>query len=435
MSTQIKNKIGPGVIYLLSFLPVTFWVLMKPLDERFFGLTGWLTSLGQLSGLIGLAMISSAMVLMARWQWLEDYFDGLDKMYRSHHFFNSLGFILILFHPLVLAGKFLIFSTQSAALFLLPDVFWPKTVGLAALLGLTIFLILSIFSERISYQARKLSHKILGLVFVLALLHAFFAASDIARYWPLRIYMLFLAIIALITFIYRGVLSRWLVKKYDYAVAEVRVLSGRIIEIEMQPCGEALKFSSGQFAFFSFQQSGIGAETHPFTIASSPSEKNLKIAVKGLGDYTKKLLELKPGAAVKIEGPFGHFGFKDSEYYDQIWIAGGIGITPFLSLARSLAEDKKVDLYYTVSTRSDAVFLEEFKEIANNKNNFQVKFYFSDQQPCRLNAEIVQKTSGGLTDKKILLCGPLPMMTALRKQFKELNVPEEMVRSEEFQLL
>lgn len=435
MQRQIKNKIGPKVFCLLSFLPVIFWLFMKPLNERFFGLNGWLTSFGQLSGLIGLAMISSSMILITRLKIFEDYFGGLDKVYRFHHFFNSLGFILILFHPLVLAARYLNFSIQSAALFLLPGSYWPQNAGIVALAGLMLFLILSIFFEKNDYQLRKLSHKFLGFVYLFVLLHSFFMPSDISRNLPLRLYMLTLAILAIGAFVYRSLLAKWLVKKYEYVVDSVKLLPGKVVEIKMLPTSETLIYSPGQFIFISFNQAGIGKEAHPFSLASSGQDKKLIITVKALGNYTKKLVNLKPGALAKIEGPFGRFSEAGKENYDQIWIAGGIGVAPFLGMARAISDSSRIDFYYCAQSPEEAPFVDELTQISATKNNFRFIPYFLCQQPCCLNAEIIQTMSKGLANKKIFLCGPPAMMVSLKKQLFNLKVPRSSISSEEFQLL
>jgi len=435
MRRQFKNKIGPKIFYLLSFLPVIFWLFAKPLSERFFGLTGWLTSFGQLSGLIGLAMISSSIILITRLKFFEDYFGGLDKVYRFHHFFNSLGFILILFHPLVLAFKYLIFSIQSAARFLLPSSYWPQNAGIVASAGFMLFLVLSIFFEKNDYQLRKLSHKFLGFVYLFALIHSFFIASDISSNFFLMLYMLFLAVLAIGTFLYRAVLAKWLVKKYKYIVDSVRLLPGRVVEIQMLPTGEVLNYAPGQFIFIAFNQAGLEKETHPFSLASSGRDKKLIITVKALGDYTAKLVNLKPGALAEIEGPFGRFSEFGPENHNQIWIAGGIGVAPFLGMARAISDDVKVDFYYCAQSPEETPFVDELAQMSAAKNNFRFIPYFSCQQACRLNAEIIQTMSKGLVGKKIFLCGPPAMMASLRSQLVNLKVSPLSINSEEFQLL
>ena len=102
----------------------------------------------------------------------------------------------------------------------------------------------------------------------------------------------------------------------------------------MVPAGRPMAFLPGQFVFVDFHQDGISAETHPFSIASTPGQTTLEVVVRSLGDYTSRLMGLKPGAMARVEGPFGRFTYHRHRNRDQIWIAGGIGITPFMSMVQ-----------------------------------------------------------------------------------------------------
>jgi ferredoxin-NADP reductase len=107
-----------------------------------------------------------------------------------------------------------------------------------------------------------------------------------------------------------------------------------------------VEFQAGQFVYATFHQSEIPREPHPFTIASAPGGDHLRIVVKRFGDFTSSMMSLRPGCAVWLEGPFGRFCLEGDPVNAQTWIAGGIGITPFLSWARSLERALPVDLYY-----------------------------------------------------------------------------------------
>jgi predicted ferric reductase len=119
---------------------------------------------------------------------------------------------------------------------------------------------------------------------------------------------------------------------------------------------------------------------------------------------------------------------------NQIWIAGGIGITPFLSMARALQNDNyNIDLYYCTSNKGEAVLLDELLKISSVFKNFRVIQWCSDEKG-RINAHLVSRFSG-LENKSVLLCGPPPFMSSLRKQFLELNVVNNNIYSEKFQFI
>jgi predicted ferric reductase len=179
---------------------------------------------------------------------------------------------------------------------------------------------------------------------------------------------------------------------------------------------------------------GLSREWHPFSIASSPDNEKLLLAVKGLGDFTKDLGNLKPGAEAEIEGAYGKFSYTNYKNKNQIWVGGGIGITPFLSMARSLPDEGyKIDLYYSVRTASEVIDWPMLYNTAISKNGqFRVIPYIGDQQPGHLTADYIESISGSVNDKEIYICGPAPMMTSLRKQFRDKSVPGTSIHTEEF---
>jgi len=430
----MKNNLGWLMIIVLSLLPVVFWYFSKPISTRFISSTTTLTSLGQITGLVGMVMFALTLILSSRLKFLENYFGGLNRVYIAHHIFGSIAFILLLFHPLILAGKFAQVSIRSAALFLLPSSDWPINFGIIALLLMMILLVLTFFTK-LPYQIWKFSHKFLGFAFFFAALHSFFIPSDISRDPILRIYMLALAGVGIIAFTYRAVLTKFFVRYFEYSVEEVKILAENVVEIAMSPKGRGINFTPGQFVFVSFVDNNISAESHPFSISSAVSEKNLRLTIKSLGDYTSQLRNLKAGALAKIEGPFGRFSYQDVKNKNQIWIAGGIGITPFLSMARSLKNaEYKIDLYYCVNNEKEAIFFTEFLKISQQNPNFRIISFYSEKQGF-INAEFIQKISGDLFRKEIFLCGPPAMMKSLKEQFLKLKVSRKNIHSEEFQLL
>lgn len=436
LKTGIKAKVGWIMILILSFTPIIIWGFIRPLDERFLSPMAVLTSFGQIAGLAGMAIFSLNLVLASRAKFLEDYFGGLNRMYISHHILGTASFVLLLAHPIFLAGKYLLISARSAALFLLPGRVWYADVGMTALYGMMAIMILT-FYAKIKYQSWKSYHKFLGFFLFLGSIHAFFVPSDISQNPALEIYMLSLVATGLAAYVWQIALKRFLNPKFSYAVRSVKDLGEGIIEIEMEPAGKAMNFAPGQFIFVSFYDHAIEPESHPFSISSSPYEKNLKIAVKSLGDYTSGLKYLKRGAIAKVEGPFGRFFDSGNENREQIWMAGGIGITPFLSMARSFKGSnpgRSADLYYCVKNEREAVFLDELMEISSRAKNLRIIPFFSDSQGF-ISAEHINRSSDNVSGKDIFLCGPPPMMKSLKNGFLKLNISSDNIYSEEFQLI
>jgi predicted ferric reductase len=175
------------------------------------------------------------------------------------------------------------------------------------------------------------------------------------------------------------------------------------------------------------------AESHPFTVSSAPAENNLRLSIKASGDWTQYLGEhLKPGTPAKVDGSYGMFNYKTGKPR-QIWIAGGIGITPFLSWVRDFDEHPgvNVDLFYSVRSQAEALFLDEL-HAASAQRSFRVHVLYSTQGGRLSAANVVELSQGGLIGKSIYLCGPLAMITALSGQFRRLGVAAGDIHFEEF---
>lgn len=434
---KIKQKLGWLFLLALSSLPLIIWIAIKSPSERFGNFYLISTSLGQVSGLAGMAMFSLNLILGARLKFLEDYFGGLNRVYVAHSILGSLSFVFLLFHPLFLAARYLNISLPSAALFLLPGTDWAMNFGIIALLGMIMLMVLTLFLKLL-YQNWKISHKFFGLVFFFAGLHSFFVTSDISRSPALKIYMLALAAAGMIAAVWRSIMKKYWVKKTKYVVRKTTRLGEGMVEIEMLAKNNTLDFKPGQFVFVSFYSPEVSSETHPFSISSPPGDKNLRIAVKALGDYTSGLQNINLGAMAEVEGPFGKFFYSNPEKKSQIWIAGGIGVTPFLSMARSfktLKPDYKIDLYYSVSKERELVFLPELEKIEAENKNILVIPFCSETLKRRIDAKFIDRISGGLAGKDIYICGPPPMMASLKKQFLSLKMPKGDIHSEEFNLI
>lgn len=427
------NK-GWLIIGLLVLIPIILWVKNLSLSSRFMGSYNSITSLGQISSLIGIVLYSLTFVLSSRWKFLEDLFGGMNRVYIAHHLLGGISFVLILIHPLLLAFARLTVSLDYAVSLFIPGTDYTVDFGIAGLFFMIALLILTFFIN-LPYQIWRLTHKFIGIAFFFGALHMFLVPSDVSRYADLRIYMAVIIGIGMISYLYRTVLGRLLVKKYIFSVDKVIKLKGNIIDLELSPQGASFPFEPGQFVFIGFHDAILGSEVHPFSISSSPNTRELRLTVKSLGDYTEKLSALGIGDKAYVEGPYGRFSYLRHTGKDQIWIAGGIGISPFLSMARSLSElDYKIDLFYCVREEIEAVHLNELINISGKYPQFRV-FPVYSKINGRFTAQSAYKASNGTKDKEIFICGPLPMMRSLKKQFKDLGVDKDNIHTEEFAML
>lgn len=457
--TDLETKLwlekygGWLLIGVFSTIPVLLWLLINGFSALTESSYGFFSSLGEIFGLIGFVLYAINLLLAVRKGWLENFFQGLNRVYIAHHITGGIALALLVFHPFFLALRNLdlkvIETFADSARFL-----WPRAVdtslsylevqdavsinaGIIAFWGMVVLLVLTFFIK-LPYRLWLFTHRFLGVAFVFALLHIITISSDTSQSFLLKWYMILWGLVGLGAFLYRTVFGGMLVKRIPYKVKRV-IINGPMTMIELIPIAKAIPFKAGQFVFIRFRWSedkGIINEVHPFSIASGPQEEGLRLYVKALGDFTSSLHGLTEGAVAEVEGAFGRFTPARYGTAPQVWIAGGIGITPFLSMARSMQQlPQKVYLFYSVATRSEMVephVLDEF--IPKHFKNFVFVPYITDEMQGKfLSVDFIeQSVEHGFSGKEIFICGPPPMMKAMRAQLRAKGVQNGRIHSEEF---
>jgi len=435
----MKKNAGWILIIIFAAIPAVVWTVMYPLRFRFYDLTTTSTSLGQLAGLTGMALYAINLILSARLKIFDRYLNGLNRVYINHHRIGAIAFVLLLCHPILLTTQYLSISLESAASFWLPNADWAVTFGKISLSGMIILLVLTFFIS-LKYNIWKSTHTHLGLFFFFGGLHVFFITSDVSSNIVLRYYMLSLSALAIVVYVYHTYLRNIVEKPYNYTLTEIKKINNAVVELTLAPLSQQklLKYKAGQFAFIHFENDDIGKEQHPYSFTSKPSDTIISFVIKNLGDYTRLVDSLSRGTITKIDGPYGLFSYELYHNKNQIWIAGGIGITPFISMARHLAQQSDVilytiDLYYCVKNESELIQINELNNISSVHKNFRVIPFLSEKQG-KINAHIINEMSNSLDRKDIMICGPVPLMKALRSQFKEMGIKRSLVHTEEFKL-
>jgi predicted ferric reductase len=284
---------------------------------------------------------------------------------------------------------------------------------------------------RLTYQAFVLIQRLLGVAFILGALHTFAVHGTAASSPTLTIYLACLTTAGIASLGYRLVGGPLGIGRYRYRVDEVRHLDDDVVEIIVVPVGRPLAFRAGQFVYATFDQSGIPRESHPFTIASAPGGDSLRLAVKRLGDFTSSMMKLRPGSQAQLEGPFGCFCLRGDLAHSETWIAGGIGITPFLSWARSLNKSISADLYYCTPGPETAHFLDELYDIADRYPTFRV-IPIRKRSLGHLTVSDVEAVNPNLIHGHVFICGPPVMIDNLTTGLATRGVPPHRIHSESF---
>jgi predicted ferric reductase len=436
---RLGGLLGPFVLAFLYLVPLVLWAATAPLDTRFDGRFQTLTSIAVLLAYAGISAFALNLVLGARLRAVEVLFGGLERMYRAHRVNGELAFALLLGHVLLILASRATISTETALDLLGPGAGWTVFAGVLAFTGMTVAIVVTLF-VRVNHELFVYVQRSFGVVFLGATYHVFTSSGPRSDSRALNLYLAGLATLGIAAFVYRSMLGSLLVHRRRYRLVAVDRLDEHVTEFELEPLGKPLAFAPGQFVFVCFHSPTLDRrfgpllrnQFHPFSITSAPGERTLRITVKAVGDYTRAMRLLEPGAEAVVEGPYGSFG-AETDNERQVWIAGGIGVTPFLSMARSLngASGPAVDFYYCVEHAPEAHFLDELHSIARERDGFRVVLVPRETDGL-LTGERLAAENEELASTDVLVCGPPAMIDSLRPQLSARGAARERFHAEEF---
>ncbi len=422
-----QNNAGNLFIIACVVITVAMWFIFPPVNdgrenfERQYA--------GEILGSINIVLMSFALLLSGRPKWAEKYFGGLDKMYITHRRLATVAFLLIFVHvltvPITLAGWRL-----------------GNYLAVIAFTGLVSIVLISLspriaFLNKLSggtYEGWKNLKRYIGIFFILGFVHSLTIASPLDALIAFSFVQVFF-IMGTLAYLYTEIFGRFFKKYVPYTVEAVKHPNQTTTEVTLRAKRDPIKKQrAGQFLFVRFPGERSLNESHPFTISSAPEEDVLRLTIKASGDFTRDLFaKLKPGMDAIVEGAYGMFDFKAGGP-KQIWIAGGIGLTPFLSFLRSLKGtlNHDVDFYYTVRHKEEALFRDEIEAAAKENPRLKAHIRFSATDGSLTIEHILKNAGGSVKDHHIYICGPLPMIQAFEQKFLALGVPAGNIHFEEF---
>lgn len=356
----MKN-IKAAYCYLLLGLSA-LWLLADPVFSSPYAFFALRASLVNYSGIIGIGLMSVGMMLALRPVSVEPLLGGLDKTYRLHKWLGITGLVFSLIHWLLAKGpKWAVgwgwlerpahgpAAEQPVAIlrFFASQKDLAEAVGEWTFYALVLLLVLALLKQ-FPYRYFFRTHRLLAIIYLLLVAHSLILMKF--SYWG-ELLGPVLALLMAGGTVAAGVS---LLRRVGYRHRAVGVIESVFLHSDNHVLRVAIKLTdrwpghqAGQFAFVTFDHD---EGPHPFTISSSwEGDGRMFFLIKGLGDYTNFLPQmLQAGDLVQVEGPYGQFDFASGKLR-QIWVAGGIGITPFIARMQALADQadgKRVDLFY-----------------------------------------------------------------------------------------
>jgi predicted ferric reductase len=384
-----------------------------------------------------LAILSILSVVKAKS--LEFLFEGLDQAIILHRKLGLASLITLVVHVIFLCID--AFTHDRSVLNLLIPTWSNENRSLDIIVFYLLFgLGILAYSKSLRYEPWLRFHRFIGLLFILGTLHAAIEPGTVAEYEPLRFWIILLLIIGILTWAYRIYFFQKFGPQYRYKVISVNSkVNSRIIDLLLEPITKRMMFVPGNFVYISVPSfKGMERESHPFSISSCPTERNLRLSINQVGDFTQRLSSLKGKEYVDIFGPFGNFTIHHFAHYRRlVWIGSGIGITPFLSMLnfeKANKDFRRIWLYYIVRNASDATYDREIKSTFMGVDSFIDYNLWETSSQGRITAEkIVDQIL--VDDYAVMICGNKNFTEDIKKQFLSLGLPSERIITEELQFL
>ena len=425
------SVISPGtrtalqVLFIAIFaalLGVAAWMDLRHYSMTIEGLGalhGNLVIAGRLTAMLATVLIMIQFALGARLKPLDDAF-GLDRLLMLHRATGALAVTFAALHPILL------YITPHYVLGPAGKATWAEGLGALALTALVVIVVTSIWRTfvHLSYGAWHRIHYLGFAVVVLVGAHSLAIGSDLQGGWPMWVWVAMLTGYVLL-FIWARVVRPRMVMARKWRVERVAPVGHDVWQLDLAPQGHrGIHQVPGQFGLLTIHREDVPDERHPFTIASAPREDgSISFTIKESGDYTARIGETQEGAEAIVEGPYGQFCHLRHGGEGFLMIAGGVGITPILSMLRYMAahgDTRPMTLIWGNRTEADILYPEELERLQESLD-LRVVHVLSQQpeydgETGYVDADLLARVLS-LEEfvAEIYLCGPPPMMDTVER--------------------
>lgn len=236
-----------------------------------------------------------------------------------------------------------------------------------------------------------------------------------------------------------------LARRYPYTVVDVSLAADRTWLVSIEPSRVGIEFEAGQFVFLTLDDNPMSLEQHPFSIASSAGVPGrLEFAIKELGDYTSRIGTTPVGQTAYVDGPYGSLRLPTAPVAGMVMIAGGIGISPVMSMLRTMRDRGDVTpvvLIYAANRHEDLLFSDELDDLARLDHVEVVRVLLEPpvgwtEEQGLVGADVIERhlpTDAG-AGWHAVICGPPVMMDVAERALRERGLPLSRIHSERFDI-
>jgi predicted ferric reductase len=431
-----------GIFWILLYLGiVTVPILLMLVPPVPSGRGFWL-ELSVALGFAGLTQIGLQFLLIARFKRVTAPY-GIDIILKYHRQIAVVAVAAIVLHPLIL-----VMDNPSRLKLLNPlQGNWASRSALMATAVLLATVVLSIWREKLKldYGPWRLTHILLGVsAIVFAQLHASMAGLYINTTWKQAVWIV-MALLMVSFVAYLRLVKPVLQRRDHWRVVETRKERGDTTTLVLEPVDhEGFTFLPGQFAWIKVADSPFTIEEHPFSFSSSAHQpRRIEFGIKALGDFSSSIPQIPAGTRVYVDGPHGAFSMDRYEAPGYVFLAGGVGITPIMSMLRTMADrrdPRPVTLFYADKKWDNVAFREALEELGSRLDLDVI--YVLEEPPEDWEGEKGMVTPD-LLERRLprddfvrdyMICGPPPMMDAVHQGLLKRGIPNDRIQLERFAL-
>ncbi len=396
-------------------------------------------ALGRITGLLAEYFILTQLILIGRIRPIEHLW-GFDRLNKLHRFIGYSVVTFLLIHPLLLTVGY----AQSYGVSYLSQFgdFLANKNGVflsffsVVLFIFVIFISIAIVRRKLRYETWYFTHLLTYLAIGLAVKHQL-GTGDLQGGWPLYYwYVLNFGVFGLML-TYRFV--RPLVRFAYHRFIVEKVVQETYDTWSIYISGKNMEhfiFEAGQYINITVLRKDMWY-THPFSFSAAYNGNSIRLTIKALGDYTKKIATLQPGTHVIVDGPLGLFTEERADREKFLFIAGGIGITPIRAMLETLAFEKKdAILLYGNKSERDITFKQELDAIHEYAPTIVVRHILGTPTPGYesgfIDKEKIVRLAPDFYTREVYLCGPPVMMNLMVGHLKGLGFDAHHIHYEKF---
>ncbi len=425
-----------GLFLGLALLPLALAAWRAPAPRPL------LTEAGAVAGLLGLGLMITQSLSSGRLASIAPEY-GADNLAHFHRHIGGIAVVLVLCHPILLVA-----AEPAFVAYLDPRVNAIRALSLWSLLLALALIALSGFRREtlgLSYEHWRLLHGVLAVVIiVLGTGHALMVDHYLDAPWK-KAALTVLAAAAVAVVVLSRLIRPWLARRRPWRVTAVSEERGNAWTVRLEPEGHGgITFLPGQYAWFSFGDTPFTLQQHPFSLAGSADSEQLCITAGAVGDFTAALRDMRPGTRAWVEGPYGSF-VPDADVRTSLClIAGGIGITPFMSMLRTFCArgwQRRVVLICANPTVDDITFADELQAM-HSPGVVDVVHVLEDPpedwsgESGRVDGELVARYAKRQEEPvQYMTCGPGPLMDAVESALRRQGVDWRRIYSERFNIV